>query len=134
MGGRQRPTKAIALMGGDDPWSNGIDLTVIEAAPDPARESWRNINAMDDLVRDIITTSSHLTCAAVAGNAGAGGAILALAADLVFSRDGVVLDPHYRTMHLLRVRILDLPAPSSCRRGHGPRADRAVPASQCPNR
>ena len=51
VGGRQRPTKAIALMGGDDPWSNGIDLTVIEAAPDPARESWRNINAMDDLVR-----------------------------------------------------------------------------------
>ncbi len=36
----------------------------------------------------------------MAGNAGAGGAILALAADLVFSRDGVVLNPHYRTMHL----------------------------------
>ncbi len=33
----QRPTKAIALMGGHDLWSNGIDLTVIEAAPDPAR-------------------------------------------------------------------------------------------------
>ena len=97
---RQRPTKAIALMGGADLWSNGLDLTVIEAAPDPARESWRNINAMDDLVRDIITTNSHLTCAAVAGNAGAGGAILALAADLVFCRAGIVLNPHYRTMHL----------------------------------
>ncbi len=97
---RRRPTKAIVLMGGHDLWSNGIDLTAIEAAPDPAFESWRNINAMDDLVRDIITTESHLTCAAVAGNAGAGGAILALAADLVFARDGVVLNPHYRTMRL----------------------------------
>jgi putative two-component system hydrogenase maturation factor HypX/HoxX len=97
---RERPTKAIVLMGGQDLWSNGIDLTAIEAAPDPARESWRNINAIDDLVRDIITTDSHLTCAAVAGNAGAGGVILALAADTVYARRGIVLNPHYQTMHL----------------------------------
>ena len=97
---RRRPTKAIVLMGGHDLWSNGIDLTAIEAADDPVLESWRNINAIDDLVRDIITTESHLTCAAIAGNAGAGGAILALAADLVCARDGVVLNPHYQTMHL----------------------------------
>ena len=97
---RRRPTKAIVLMGGDDLWSNGIDLTAIEAAADPVFESWRNINAIDDLVRDIITTESHLTCAAIAGNAGAGGAILALAADVVYARDGVVLNPHYQTMHL----------------------------------
>jgi putative two-component system protein, hydrogenase maturation factor HypX/HoxX len=96
----RRPTKAIVLMGGPDLWSNGIDLTAVEAAPDPARESWRNINAIDDLVRDIITTDSHLTCAAVAGNAGAGGVILALAADVVYARHGVVLNPHYQTMHL----------------------------------
>jgi putative two-component system protein, hydrogenase maturation factor HypX/HoxX len=97
---RRRPTKAIVLMGGDDLWSNGIDLTAIEAAADPVVESWRNINAIDDLVRDIITTESHLTCAAIAGNAGAGGAILALAADLVYARNGVVLNPHYQSMHL----------------------------------
>ena len=97
---RRRPTKAIVLMGGHDLWSNGIDLTAIEAAADPVLESWRNINAIDDLVRDIITTESHLTCAAMAGNAGAGGAILALAADVVCARHGVVLNPHYQTMHL----------------------------------
>ena len=96
----RRPTKAIVLMGGHDLWSNGIDLTAIEAAHSPAGESWRNINAIDDLVRDIITTGSHLTVSAMAGNAGAGGVILALAADLVFARRGVVLNPHYRTMHL----------------------------------
>ncbi len=67
---RERPTKVIVLMGGPDLWSNGIDLAAVEAAPDAARESWRNINAIDDLVRDIITTDSHLICAAVAGNAG----------------------------------------------------------------
>ncbi len=97
---RRRPTKAIVLMGGHDLWSNGIDLTAIEAAADPVVESWRNINAIDDLVGDIITTESHLTVAAIAGNAGAGGAILALAADVVCARDGVVLNPHYQTMHL----------------------------------
>ena len=32
------------------------------------------------------------------GNAGAGGAFLALAADRVYARDGVVLNPHYKSM------------------------------------
>jgi Enoyl-CoA hydratase/isomerase len=32
------------------------------------------------------------------GNAGAGGAMLALAADHVYARSGVVLNPHYRSM------------------------------------
>ena len=39
---------------------------------------------------------SHVVVAAICGNAGAGGAILALAADRVFARDGVVLNPHYK--------------------------------------
>jgi putative two-component system protein, hydrogenase maturation factor HypX/HoxX len=32
------------------------------------------------------------------GNAGAGGAMLAIAADQVFARSGVVINPHYRSM------------------------------------
>ena len=39
-----------------------------------------------------------LTVAAVRGNAGAGGAFLALAADHVWMRPGVVLNFHYRNM------------------------------------
>jgi len=39
-----------------------------------------------------------LTIAAVAGNAGAGGAILAIAPDKVVVRDGVVFNPHYKNM------------------------------------
>ena len=95
---RQRPTKVIVLMGGTDFWSNGIHLNTIEAADDPAHESWRNIGAIDDLVRDIITTDSHLVIAALQGNAAAGGVILALAADFVYARKGIVLNPHYKGM------------------------------------
>jgi len=95
---RQRPTKVIVLMGGPDFWSNGIHLNVIEAANDPAQESWRNIQAMNDLVRELITTESHLVISTLQGNAAAGGVILALAADCVYARKGIVLNPHYKGM------------------------------------
>lgn len=95
---RKRPTRVIVLMGGDDFWSNGIHLCKIEAADEPAEESWRNINAMNDLVREILATDRQLTIAALSGNAGAGGAFLALATDYVWARDGVVLNPHYKAM------------------------------------
>ncbi|HVN35839.1 MAG TPA: hydrogenase maturation protein [Casimicrobiaceae bacterium] len=95
---RSRPTRVIALTGGDEFWSNGIHLNVIEASAHPAEESWRNINAIDDLVRDIVATDGQITLAALCGNAGAGGAFLALAADHVFARDGVILNPHYKSM------------------------------------
>ncbi len=93
-----RPTRVIVLMGGEDFWSNGIHLNLIEAAESPADESWNNIQAMDDLAEAILRTTSHLTIAALAGNAGAGGAFLALAADLVWARPGIVLNPHYKNM------------------------------------
>ena len=41
---------------------------------------------------------SHFVIAGLRGNAGAGGAMLALAADHVYARSGVVLNPHYRSM------------------------------------
>lgn len=90
--------KVIVLAGGDDHWSNGIHLNAIEASADPAAESWANIVAMDDLVREIITATDTIVVAALGRNAGAGGAILPLAADFVLVRDSIVLNPHYRTM------------------------------------
>ncbi|MEO8675373.1 MAG: hydrogenase maturation protein [Casimicrobiaceae bacterium] len=93
-----RPTRVVALMGGDDFWSNGIHLNLIEASPHPADESWRNINAIDDLVRDIVDTDRQLTIAAICGNAGAGGVFMALGADHVYARDGAILNPHYKGM------------------------------------
>ena len=88
----------IVLMGGEEFWSNGIHLNAIENADHPGDESWANINAIDDLVQQIITTLDKVTISAVAGNAGAGGAILAIAADLVWVREGVILNPHYKNM------------------------------------
>jgi len=95
---RRRPTRVIVLMGGRDVWSNGIDLNLIEAADDPAEESWRNINAMNEVVHAVLTTTDRLTIAALYGSAGAGGVMLALAADRVLIRDGIVLNPHYQGM------------------------------------
>jgi putative two-component system hydrogenase maturation factor HypX/HoxX len=92
------PVKVIVLMGGEECWSNGIHLNHIEVAASPADESWLNINAIDDLIYQIITTLDKLTISAVAGSAGAGGAILALAADKVFVREGVIFNPHYKNM------------------------------------
>jgi len=94
----QRDVRVIVLMGGADFWSNGIHLNCIEAAASPADESWRNINAMNDLTRAIATTGSQLTIAALQGNAGAGGVFLSLAADHVYAREGVVFNPHYKGM------------------------------------
>lgn len=93
-----RPTSVLVLAGGADFWSNGLHLNVIEAAASPADESWRNINAMDDLAEAIIRSTDRLTVAALGGNAAAGGAFLALAADRVVARAGVVLNPHYKNM------------------------------------
>jgi putative two-component system protein, hydrogenase maturation factor HypX/HoxX len=95
-----RPTQVIALVGGEDFHGNGIHLSVIEAAPDPVAESWRNINAINDLILEVVTCTSHLTVSAVQGNAGAGGAVFALAGDLVVARSGRVFNLHYKTMGL----------------------------------
>ena len=92
--------KVIVLMGGEDFWSNGIHLKTIERASSPANESWANINAIDDVVKEIIETSDKLTVAALRTNAGAGGAMMALACDKVVMREGVMLNPHYQSMGL----------------------------------
>ncbi|GAA2722274.1 MULTISPECIES: hydrogenase maturation protein [Streptomyces] len=96
----RRPTSVVVLGGERDFFSNGIHLNVIEADADPAAESWANINAIDDLVEAVLTTTDRLVVAAVAGNAAAGGAMLALAADEVWCRAGSVFNPHYRLMGL----------------------------------
>jgi len=95
---RQQNTKVIVLMGGTDFWSNGMHLNLIEAAESAADESWNNINAINDLALEIINTNSHLTVAALQGNAGAGGVFLARAVDEIWASQGVILNPHYKDM------------------------------------
>jgi putative two-component system hydrogenase maturation factor HypX/HoxX len=95
---RSRPTKVIVLQGGPDFFSNGIHLNVIEAADDPGQESWANLQAIDDVVREVIETDSQLVVSALTGDAAAGGVPFAIAADFAIAREDVVLNPYYRHM------------------------------------
>jgi putative two-component system hydrogenase maturation factor HypX/HoxX len=95
---KKRPVKAIVLLGQEDFFSNGMNLNTIEASESPADESWRNINAMDDVCEEILRTEDKLTVSGMQGKAGAGGVFLALTCDFVFAREGVVLNPHYKNI------------------------------------
>jgi putative two-component system protein, hydrogenase maturation factor HypX/HoxX len=95
---RSRSTRVIVLAGGRDFFSNGIHLNVIEAAADPGEESWQNLRAIDDVVREILETDSHFVISALHGDAAAGGVPFAMAADHVVARDDVVLNPYYQHM------------------------------------
>jgi putative two-component system protein, hydrogenase maturation factor HypX/HoxX len=90
--------RVLVLLGGEDFWSNGIHLHRIEAEENSADASWANIEAMNDLTRALIETDDRWVISALRGNAGAGGVFLALAADEVWCRPGVILNPHYKNM------------------------------------
>jgi putative two-component system hydrogenase maturation factor HypX/HoxX len=94
----QPTTRVIVLTGGEDYFSNGIHLNVIEADRDPAAESWRNLYAINAIVRELIETDSHFVISALAGDAAAGGVPLALAADYVAVHEDIVLNPYYQHM------------------------------------
>mgnify|MGYP001764079901 CR=1 FL=1 len=100
---RKEPLRVLVLAGGADFFGNGIHLHLIEAAAhrdgdSAADASWRNIQAIDDVVLELLTLTDCLTVSALRGNAGAGGCFVALAADEVWAHDGVVLNPHYKNM------------------------------------
>jgi putative two-component system hydrogenase maturation factor HypX/HoxX len=88
-------TQVLVLRGGIDAFSNGLHLTVIEAATDPADVAWANVRALTELSREIISCTRQVVIAAYAGNAAAGGAMMGLGADVVAARAGVVLNPFY---------------------------------------
>lgn len=100
---RGRDTRVLVLEGGSDFFSNGIHLHDIEACADlpgdsAADASWRNIEAMNDVVLELLTLDDRVSVALLSGNAGAGGCFLAFAADRVWAHAGVVLNPHYKNM------------------------------------
>ncbi|MFI6588165.1 enoyl-CoA hydratase-related protein [Embleya sp. NPDC050493] len=95
-----RDTKVLVLRGGSEFFSNGIHLNVIEAADRPALQAWLNITAINAVCRTLLTTTGQVLVAAFEANAGAGGVMLPLGADVVVARPGIVLNPHYATMGL----------------------------------
>lgn len=98
-----RPLAAVVMMGGAGYFSNGIHLNVIEAADDPAQESWHNINRINDVVYYLLhefPSRNILTIAGIRGNAAAGGVAMATACDCVVAGADVVLNPAYRALGL----------------------------------
>ncbi len=96
---KARNTQVLLIKGGRGSFSNGVHLNVIQAAPVPGLEAWANIQAIDDVCLELLT-ARQLVVSGLTGSAGAGGVMLALAADIAFARAGVVLNPHYKSMGL----------------------------------
>ncbi len=89
----------LVLKGGENFFSNGIHLNILEDSKKQGEDGWSNINAMNDLVKSILFCDK-VTVASFGTNAGAGGVFLGLACDFVVARESIVLNPHYKTMGL----------------------------------
>ena len=89
----------LVLKGGENFFSNGIHLTILEDSKKQGEDGWSNINAMNNLVKSILLCDK-VTVASFGTNAGAGGVFLGLACDFVIARESIVLNPHYKTMGL----------------------------------
>ncbi|MBK5511909.1 hydrogenase maturation protein [Pseudomonas sp. TH15] len=96
---KARDTRVLLIKGGRGSFSNGVHLNVIQAAEVPGLEAWANIQAIDDVCQELLT-ARQLVISGLTGSAGAGGVMLGLAADIVFARAEIVLNPHYKTMGL----------------------------------
>ena len=93
-------SEVIVLVGGMDFFSNGIHLNILEDSKKQGEDGWSNINAMNDLIYSILEADEVITVASLARNAGAGGVFIALACDYVIAKEGIVLNPHYKTLGL----------------------------------
>ena len=92
--------EVLVLIGGMDFFSNGIHLNILEDSAKQGEDGWANINAMNDLVSAILYADEVVTIASFGRNAGAGGVFMGLACDYVVGKEGVVLNPHYKTLGL----------------------------------
>jgi len=92
--------EVLVLIGGMDYFSNGIHLNILEDSQKQGEDGWANINAMNDLIKSIIFADEIVTVASFARNAGAGGVFMGLACDYVVAKEGIVLNPHYKTLGL----------------------------------
>ena len=92
--------KVLVLMGGEDFFSNGINLNILEESRKSGEDGWETINAMNELVASALYAEEVVTVASLHRNAGAGGVFLAAACDYVVASDTTVLNPHYKTIGL----------------------------------
>ncbi|MDT8447290.1 MAG: enoyl-CoA hydratase-related protein [bacterium] len=109
--------KVILLWGGEDFFSNGIDLVSIDQQYNPAILAYKNLRGLNGLIRAILSTPDKLVLAALGGPAAAGGVMLALACDLRYARAGLVLNPHYVNMGLSGSEFFSLLLPRAVGQG-----------------
>ena len=64
------------------------------------QESWRNINAINDCIKEAFSITDKLVVSVMRGNAGAGGAMAAMSSDIVLAHENVILNPHYKVMYI----------------------------------
>ena len=81
---------ALASVRADDLAAVPIAALLARCDIDPA--------AIDDVVLELLSCTDKLVVSALRGNAGAGGVMMALAADRVWIPRSVVLNPHYKSM------------------------------------
>jgi putative two-component system hydrogenase maturation factor HypX/HoxX len=112
-------TTTVVMAGGPVAFSNGIHLSVIEAAADPCAEAWANIQAIDQVADYVFQLSRdpsrpQTTIAVLGASAGAGGAVLSACFTHVIARPGINLNYHYGLVGLpgseLRSLVLPLRA------------------------
>lgn len=60
------------------------------------QESWRNINAINDTIKETFSINDKVVVSVMRGNAGAGGAMAAIASDLVWAHESIIINPHYK--------------------------------------
>lgn len=92
--------EVLVLVGGMDFFSNGIHLNILEDSAKQGEDGWANINAMNDLISSILYADEVVTIASFGRNAGAGGVFMGLACDYAVGKEGIVLNPHYKTLGL----------------------------------
>lgn len=55
-----------------------------------------NINAINDSIKAAFSITDKAVVSVMRGNAGAGGAMAAMASDVVWAHENVILNPHYK--------------------------------------
>ena len=92
--------KVLVLMGGDDFFSNGIHLNILEDSKKQGEDGWSNINAMNEVVKAVLQCDEIITVASFSKNSGAGGVFLGLACDYAIACENTIFNPHYKTLGL----------------------------------
>ncbi|MFD6356708.1 enoyl-CoA hydratase-related protein [Nocardia tengchongensis] len=105
---KRQPTRIILLRSSGPFFSNGLHLGQIQLAADPATEAYTNLVAINMVVRELLTTcdphgqtaAGQVAVVAAGGSAGAGGAVLAMAADHLIATERAMFTTSYRRMGL----------------------------------